>query len=41
MKEKKYHFKEFEDLWKNNNEADYIVDDLVKFFNKYYKDSKK
>ena len=34
-----FDIKEFELLWKNNDYADYVTDDLVMFFNKYYKET--
>ncbi len=37
LRNSKYKIKEFESLWANNDFADYITDDLVMFFNKYYK----
>ena len=39
LKNDKFDIKEFELLWKNNDYADYVTDDLVMFFNKYYKET--
>ncbi|MEC7831192.1 MAG: pyrimidine 5'-nucleotidase [Pseudomonadota bacterium] len=39
LRNSKYKIKEFESLWANNDFADYITDDLVMFFNKYYKET--
>ena len=39
LRNDKFDIKEFELLWKNNDYADYVTDDLVMFFNKYYKET--
>ncbi len=39
LRNSKYKIEEFESLWANNDFADYITDDLVMFFNKYYKET--
>ena len=39
LRNNKFDIKEFELLWKNNDYADYVTDDLVMFFNKYYKET--
>ena len=39
LRNDKFNIKEFELLWKNNDYADYVTDDLVMFFNKYYKET--
>mgnify|MGYP005711714219 FL=1 len=35
-KAKNSKIKDYDSLWDNDNFADYITDDLVKFFNKHY-----
>ncbi len=39
LRNDKFDIKEFELVWKNNDYSDYVTDDLVMFFNKYYKET--
>ena len=36
IQNKKFKTKDFEFLWEDNDSADCIIDDLVKFFNNHY-----